>query len=382
MTSMTSMTSTATRQLQDLRPGFEATRLKLLRSRHLPGLVYSSPAIYALEKERIFMRSWLSVGRVEQLANVGDFMTIKVMDEPLVIARHSADEIVCFVNMCLHRGVEVAVGRGNAKDFSCPYHAWLYDTAGKLIVAPGMKESEVDMGGFGMKRLQVRLWRGWIFVNCAQEPEPFEQFIAPFEKALWWFQSEKCRLAGVVEIDVKCNWKFLVENLIDMYHVGVIHRSTFGGFVKGARIDYVLLRNGGWHTRYEARPHSSSGAQVFPTLPWLAAESPGMACKAGIYPNLNISLRADSLRMWHVWPQSPGTTRVACYLLFPEAAFGIPDFALELKKYSRFVEQIIAEDSVMVESLQNAAASRFFEPGPMAPLEERSEERRVGKECA
>ncbi len=364
------MASMATRQLQDLRPGFEATREKLLHSRHLPGLVYSSPEIYALEKERIFMRSWLSVGRVEQVANVGDYMSITVMDEPLVIARHSADEIVCFVNMCLHRGVAVVGGRGNAKDFSCPYHAWVYDTAGKLIVAPGMKESEVDMRGFGMKRLQVRLWRGWIFVNCALEPEPFEQFIAPFEESLWWFQSGKCRLAGVVEIDVKCNWKFLVENLIDMYHVGVIHRSSFGGFVKGARIDYVLLRNGGWHTRYEARPHSSSGAQVFPTLPWLAAESPGIACKAGIYPNLNISLRADSLRMWHVWPQSPSSTRVACYLLFPEAAFGIPNFDFEMGKYSKFVEQIIAEDSVMVESLQNAAASGFFEPGPMAPLEE------------
>ena len=160
------MTSAAIQQLHDLRPGFAATRERLLRSRHLPGEVYSSPAIYALEKERIFMRSWLSVGRVEQLAQVGDYMSVTIMDEPLVIARHSADEIVCFVNMCLHRGVAVVVGRGNAKDFSCPYHAWVYDTAGKLIVAPGMKESEVDMRGFGMKRLQVRLWRGWIFVNC------------------------------------------------------------------------------------------------------------------------------------------------------------------------------------------------------------------------
>jgi len=82
------------------------------------------------------------------------------------------------------------------------------------------------------------------------------------------------------------------------------------------------------------------------------------------------ALVIELVHVWHVWPQTPSTTRVACYLLFPEAAFGIPNFDLELGKYSRFVEQIIAEDSVMVESLQNAAGSKFFEPGPMAPLEE------------
>lgn len=362
--------SIAQDQLRELAPAFELTRESLHRARHLPGGVYSSPEIYAMEKDRIFMTHWLSVGRVEELPDPGDYMTFSVMDEPIIISRNEEGEISICLNMCLHRGVAVARGSGNTKDFSCPYHAWLFSVDGKLISAPGMKESEVDLNGRRLKPLPVKIWRGWIFTSFAAEPTSFEDYIAPYEKSLWWFQSGECKLAEKVEIELNCNWKFLVENLIDIYHVGIIHRSTFGGFVKGEKLKFELEPNGGWRTQYEARPHSKSGAQVFPTLPWAQDQPSGIACKAGIYPNLNISMRADSLRMWHIWPVGPGKTKVICYLLFPEAAFSIPNYEEELKKYRDFVAQIVAEDAVMVESLQQASASRFFEPGPMAALEE------------
>ena len=360
----------AEHQLLDLRPKFKETRKKLLSARHLPGEVYSSPEIYAMEKEQIFMKYWLSVGRVEEIPDVGDYYTFQVMKESIVVSRPAPDQVVAYMNQCLHRGVEIAVGRGNAKEFSCPYHAWLYDVSGKLVVAPGMKASEVELKNCSLRQLHVKVWRGWIFVNFSDEPMSFDDYIAPFEQPLWWFQTDHCKLAQKVEIDVKCNWKFLVENLIDIYHVGVIHKGTFGGFVKGEQVRFNLVENGGWHTQYEARPHSKSGEQVFPTLPWAQDKPSGIACKAGIYPNLNLSMRADSVRMWHIWPISPTETKVICYLLFPEGAFSIPNYDEEMEKYVGFVRQIIAEDAVMVEGMQNTAGSKFFQPGPMSPLEE------------
>jgi len=175
---------TAAIQLRELSPRFDKTRESLLRARHLPGGVYSSADIYAMEKERIFMTHWLSVGRAEEIPNVGDYMTFSVMNEPILISRPSENEIQVCMNMCLHRGVAVASGCGHAKDFSCPYHAWLFDVGGKLIAAPGMKESEVDMSGARLKPLPVKIWRGWIFTNFAEQPPSFEDYIAPYEKSL------------------------------------------------------------------------------------------------------------------------------------------------------------------------------------------------------
>lgn len=362
--------SDAVAQLRKLQPQFEETRKRFLSARHLPGEVYSSEDIYRMEKERIFMNHWLSVGHIEEIPKVGDYFTFQVMKESIVVSRPEPNRVVAYMNQCLHRGVEVAKGRGNAKDFSCPYHAWLYDVGGRLIVAPGMKESEVPLTNCSLRHINVHIWRGWIFVNFADNPVRFEDFIEPFERSLWWFQTDQCKVADKIVIDVKCNWKFLTENLIDIYHVGVIHRGSFGGFVKGETLRFNLEKNGGWHTSYSARPHSKSGAMVFPTLPWAMDKPSGIACKAGIYPNLNLSMRADSIRAWHIWPIAPDQTRIICYLMFPEAAFSIDNYDVEMEKYKAFVEQIIAEDSAMVESLQNTAGSPFFRPGPMSVLEE------------
>ena len=98
------MISTAKEMIVRLQPEFDKTRQKLSVARHLPGAVYSSADIYALEKEKIFMTRWLSVARVEEVANVGDYMTFSVMGESIVIAHPSAAEIVVYMNQCLHRG--------------------------------------------------------------------------------------------------------------------------------------------------------------------------------------------------------------------------------------------------------------------------------------
>jgi Rieske 2Fe-2S family protein len=170
---------TATIQLDELSSRFNLTQEPLLRARHLPGRVYSSPEIYAMEKERIFMTHWLSVGRVEEIPTPGDYMTFSVMDEPIIISRTEDGQVSVCMNMCLHRGVAVASGCGHAKDFSCPYHAWLFDVGGKLISAPGMKASEVDLKEARLKPLPVKIWRGWIFTNFSENPASFEDFIAP-----------------------------------------------------------------------------------------------------------------------------------------------------------------------------------------------------------
>jgi choline monooxygenase len=351
---------------------YKQTMLPRAKAHQMPGRLYTSPEIFAAEKEHIFMKTWLCVGREEQVADPGDYMTGEVLTEPYIIARSKTGDLHAFLNMCRHRGVPVAEGAGNTRGFSCPYHAWFYDLEGKLVSAPLMSQSEVDLTDCRLKPMKLALWRGWIFVTFNVAAEPFESFIGPLEQKLWWFRSDLCKLADKVTLEIDCNWKLLVENLIDIYHVPVLHRASFGKFLKSdkEKIDFELLHNGAWQYEQEARPHAKGGRQLFPTLPWLEGRGVGTSMKAGIFPNLNLSLRFDSLRMWIAWPRTESKTELFVYSLFAPAAFKDADFAKNYLEYKSFLlPAIVDEDGPMVVKLQQAMASNFYEPGPLSHME-------------
>jgi Rieske 2Fe-2S family protein len=351
---------------------FERTMLPRAQAHQMPGQVYTSKEIFAAEKDRIFMKTWLCVGREEQIAKPGDYMTGEIMREPYIVARSKEGEINAFLNMCLHRGVPVAEGHGNVRGFSCPYHAWFYSLEGKLITAPYMDQSEVSLKNCRLKPIKLALWRGWIFVSFNPDVEPFDQFIGPLEKDLWWFKSEDSKFAAKETLDIDCNWKLLLENLIDIYHVPVLHKGSFGSFLKSDKnaIDFQLLANGGWQYEQEARPHSKGGRQMFPTLPWLEGRGIGTSMKGGIFPNLNLSLRFDSLRLWVILPITEGKSQLLVYSLFAPSAFEQNDFWQNYEEYKNFLlPAIVDEDGPMVVRLQQAMASRFYEPGPLSHME-------------
>ena len=101
------------------REAIEKTRGHLSEARHLPGFYYTSQEIFQREIDTIFMREWLCVGRIEEFENPGDYHAMRIAGEPLVICRDNDNQLHAFRNVCRHRGVEVAVGQGNAKRFIC-----------------------------------------------------------------------------------------------------------------------------------------------------------------------------------------------------------------------------------------------------------------------
>lgn len=141
--------------------GLERTRERLDRARHAPGYVYTSPEVLRLECERVFARDWLFVGRAEEFEKPGDYRAFWVLDEPMVVARDREGRLNAFANVCVHRGVEVAYGEGNADSFSCPYHAWRYDLNGRLITAPLMRTTDTfDPKRCRMKPVRLAEWAG------------------------------------------------------------------------------------------------------------------------------------------------------------------------------------------------------------------------------
>lgn len=343
----------------------------LLKGNHASYRIYSDPGVFELEKERLFYRDWLCIGRVEQIASPGDYMSIKVFDESIIVARNENDEIHAFSNYCLHRGAEIAkAGIGHASEFQCPYHSWLYSLDGKLLGAPHMRESEgFEPRKCALPRVALETWGGFIFVNLSAEPKPFLDSIGTFAEEFDFLRLADCVLFDRIEFRLQCNWKFVVENLFDIYHVTVIHKNTFGKFRD--TIDYFQDVPGqkSLFGFYKAAPSVYGGESLFGNMPWLADKPREFACSGFQPPNMQMFARCDGALVHCIWPVSHEETRMFSYHLFPRAFTEDPKYEEKARRYTDFTREIIGEDEEMIVSLQRAARSRLYQSGRLSRLE-------------
>lgn len=354
----------------ELAAATDATREELIRARHLPGGLYASPEIYRRELERYFLRDWLYMGRVEQFAKAGDYEARRVLGRPVLLARNPEGELGAFYNMCRHRGVEVAEGRGNTRLFRCPYHGWTYDLSGRLRGAAHMRDSDgFDPATCRLPRLPLEVWRGNVFVSFAAEPPPFAATIAEFEKDFALLHTENCRLADVARLELNCNWKFMHENLMDFYHVNVLHAKTFGARFAWTTDNVALKDDGGLTIRYDAAPSTPGGEALFGKAPWLADRPHSFACTGFMPPNTTLFGRIDCVKIMVGWPLGPDRCEMLIYLLFPESFLADPEFERKRRVYTDYQAIIYEEDRSMIESMQRAMALPVYEPGRLSVME-------------
>ncbi len=351
---------------------FNDIRLDIAEARHMPGWVYSSPAIFEREKQTLFSREWLMACRDEELPNVGDYVTLNVMGEEVLIARQADRSLAALANVCRHRGVPVAMGTGNVRLFTCPYHAWTYELSGKLRGAPHFRQNREALEGCDLFSYHLAIWRGCVFINLSDEPRDFDEFIAPFEREFGFLQLERCHVARKVVFDMSCNWKLCLENLVDIYHVGTVHAKSFGGAYKGNKenFGFNLLPDGCSSFFENAAPLTKDGKTLVGQVPWLADRDASFAALGLLWPNFRISARSDYFRIWNIWPVAPNRTLMLANMLFPEAALEQDNFESKLDEYETFFRGAIEEDRHVVEALQRAVSSERYIPGPLAKMEE------------
>jgi Rieske 2Fe-2S family protein len=343
---------------------------RLSNAIHAPGSVYGSEAIYRQEVDQLFMKEWLYVAREEEIGKPGDFMALNLLGEPIVITRDTQMQVNAFFNMCAHRGVEVAYGQGNTRAFKCPYHGWTYDINGRLKGAHEMDRSEqFDPVKCGLRTIRVGTWRRNVFVCFSDEAAPLEQYVSEFEKDFAFLHMEKCRLGNKIRIELNCNWKLVHENLMDFYHVNILHAKTFGARFSWEDDDVMVKENGGLSIRYKAGPPTPGLQMLLPKMPWLAQEEESFATKGYLSPNFAMFGRIDCVRPMIVWPIAVDKSEIIIYQLFPDEVFERPDIEDTLKTYREYQLLVLEEDRSMIESLQRAMNTRGYRPGPMSVRE-------------
>lgn len=200
----------------------------------LPAPAYTSEEFFELENQTLFRRNWVLAGFAHDLAKPGDVRPVRIAGLPLFLLRDGEHRVRAFHNLCRHRNLELVDEAGNCgKLIRCPYHSWSYDLQGSLKVAPyfggGVKElpEHFDYCDYGLLPVHCEVWHDWIFVNLDENPVPFEAHLAPIKKMLGDNRVEEYRPVATFEFDeVGCNWKLLMENFIEPYHVQFVHKTT------------------------------------------------------------------------------------------------------------------------------------------------------------
>jgi phenylpropionate dioxygenase-like ring-hydroxylating dioxygenase large terminal subunit len=198
----------------------------------LPRECYASEPFFAFERDAVFGRSWVCVGRVDQIPNPGDYLAVPVGGEPLLVVRNPHGEIHAMSAVCRHRGQVLTCESGSGRRaFKCPLHFWTYDLDGRLINAPrmgGREAVEELRRTLRLPHVRVELWHGFIFVNLDDEAPALAPSLAKLEPT--WAGYEGADLVTVPPVPadkpLPWNWKVQLENFTDAYHPEYVHIGT------------------------------------------------------------------------------------------------------------------------------------------------------------
>lgn len=197
--------------------------------------VFTDEALFELEMRHIFEGNWVYVAHESQLAKPHDFLTTTIGRQPVVLTRQADGRIGGFINVCSHRGARLCrEKRGNQKIFSCGFHGWSYDSAGRLVNVTdekgGAYPAGFDRGNLGLKPVaRLENYRGFIFASLNTDVVPLGEYLAGARAFIDLFadQSENGYelLRGATRYTYKGNWKLQVENGLDGYHVNAVHAN-------------------------------------------------------------------------------------------------------------------------------------------------------------
>jgi phenylpropionate dioxygenase-like ring-hydroxylating dioxygenase large terminal subunit len=206
--------------------------------------VLVSEDILRKEMSHVFGRCWIYVGHGSELKKPGDFRSRKVAGRPVIFVRDQQGHYHCLFNTCRHRGAMVCTQReGNARRFMCIYHGWTYGNDGSLARVPGddAYAEAFDKVAYGLKRpARFEQYRGFWFMNLDEDAEPLDQYLAKGKDYIDLVidqspSGEMEIVAGVQEYDVAANWKLMVENSVDDYHLPSTH-STWLNFMANSGV--------------------------------------------------------------------------------------------------------------------------------------------------
>jgi phenylpropionate dioxygenase-like ring-hydroxylating dioxygenase large terminal subunit len=344
-------------------------------SETLPPAVYRSQAFYDLEVEKIFKKEWFAVGHVSQIPNVGDYFTLEILGEPLIVVR-GADRIRVISSVCLHRWAPVAEGKGNAKIFSCPFHKWGYALDGQLLGAPFMEQA----AGFDPKACRLPEFRseivedlGLIFITFSETAGSISEKLEELCVRLKNWHMKDLVAVRPREQKADFNWKIQLETGMECYHHFGAHPTTFEVNYP-TKLTWMEPRRAGWgvcHSPAWPELTEEELTMGFPVLPDLVGEERRAFDLYHIYPLTRMSARGDRMNFNQLVPMGPHATRSFGFTLLPPEIAALTELVEEKFEAQRWFSETANKEDTAVNLMQMVGAgSAYAVPGRLSHLEE------------
>jgi Rieske 2Fe-2S family protein len=341
---------------------------------------YLSDQVFALERERIFFREWCCAAREEEIANPGDYLVREIAGESVLVVRTRAGGLAAHYNVCRHRGSQLVPegGRGSfSSGIRCPYHSWTYTLEGALRTAPFLEEGDgLARSDLSLHPVGVESWGGFIFLHLTPEEakvrgQTLQAQLSGVPERLRRYPLGELRVARRIEYQVAANWKVMLENYNECYHCGPVHPEL-------CRLVPAFKQRGGADLDWERGIPHREGAWTFTASgtsnrePFAGLSEDERVRHKGelIYPNLLLSLSAEHVAVFTIWPHAPARTTVVCEFLFHPDEMAKPGF--DPADAVDFWDLVNRQDWAICESVQRGMTSRVFQTGYYAPMESAS----------
>ncbi|MDG2013130.1 MAG: aromatic ring-hydroxylating dioxygenase subunit alpha, partial [Pirellulaceae bacterium] len=327
------------------------------------------------EIESIFSKYWLAVHEQDDFASEppesSSFCTVNVGDQSLIVVRKPSGELSGFHNVCRHRGTRLLVENcGTLRNdcVTCPYHAWSYNTDGKLLGAPNMTDVEdFERADFPLVTVGTAQWAQLVFLNIDTAAAPFQKAMQPLLSRLENWQLDKLHIVHTLEYTVQANWKLIFQNYSECYHCPTVHpdlnqqtpyKTATNDLLEGPILGGPMQLADGFQTI------SHDGQLVGPIFENLTAEQRRSVYYYTVFPNMFVSAHPDYVMIHQLHPLDVCTTQVSCHFLSGPSAT-VDSLAGAWKMW----DTVNRQDWRVCELTQKGAQSTAFQPGPYSNLE-------------
>ncbi len=335
----------------------------------MPKSVYTSPEFAQQEMQHIFARDWLCAGRADALPNPGDYLTMQISGEPIIVLRDREGQLRAMSNVCRHRMSTLLEGRGNVRSIVCPYHAWTYNLDGSLRGAPAMALNEnFCRDQIALPKVRCQEWLGWIMVTLNPDaPDPREK-LADVEALVGALHMENYTEAFREEFRWATNWKVLAENFMESYHLPVCHAGTIGGTVDLMK---MTCPEGlpAFNYHYILKNDSIPLALAHPTNTTLTGDERRTTWLLAIYPSLMITLTPGYFWYLCLTPDGPGHVNVLFGGGLAPEFVADPNVQDSFAQLKALLDDVNVEDKGCVEKVYRGLCSDMSSPGPLSHLE-------------